>query len=117
MLEQRVVSVTIDKEGKGYSISTGLPRREKDSGNPGETVSGETYPAASDATLPTKGRNRRILYSVRLPQGISIEGDDLTFYPRGESSGGSLVISDNEGRAFRIVVETLSGKVRLAKEA
>jgi len=100
VLEQTVVTLTVGEEGRGYSITTGQPPEKRE-----DRVSGG------------KGGNRRILYSVRLPDGISIEGNELIFYPRGESSGGSLVIRDNEGRAFRIVVEALSGKARLAKEA
>ncbi len=99
VLEQTVVTVTVGEEGTGYSISTGQPPEKTE-----------------DRASPAKGRSRRILYSVRLPEGISIEGDDLIFYPRGESSGGSLVIRDNEGRSFIIVVESLSGKAKLIKE-
>jgi len=99
VLEQTVVTVTVGEEGKGYTISTGQPPEKTE-----------------DRASGGKGGNRRILYSVRLPEGISIEGNELLFYPRGESSGGSLVIRDNDGRAFRIVVEPLSGRVRLTKE-
>jgi len=56
-----------------------------------------------------------LIQRVNLPQGITIQGDNIYFYPLGGSSGGRVIIKDTQERAYGVRVNDVTGKVRLKR--
>lgn len=44
-----------------------------------------------------------------LPQKFTLSGEAVIFFPKGNSSGGSLIIDDGKGRKFRIEIDSVLG--------
>ncbi len=44
-----------------------------------------------------------------VPEGYTITGDSLLFFPKGNSSGGTLMITDGKGREYEIKVDPVVG--------
>ncbi len=57
----------------------------------------------------------KTLKKISLKRSLSIEGDEIIFYPIGYSSGGILIIKDEEGRGYEISVDSETGKIALVK--
>ncbi len=69
-----------------------------------------------------------LLKEVALPKSVSIasidkkkdsESEDvydLFFYPAGTSDGGIITLMDKKGRVFKISVDRITGKVRIAED-
>jgi len=50
-----------------------------------------------------------------LPGGISLSADTIVFYPLGDSTGGTITISDEYGRTYEISVSGITGKARIRR--
>ncbi|NOX21139.1 MAG: prepilin-type N-terminal cleavage/methylation domain-containing protein [Nitrospirae bacterium] len=77
-----------------------------------------TYRIASVRRTEQEGEEKLVFQTIKRyypPRDIIIEGDDLFFYPLGGSSGGQVLIKDNENRAYRIWVDKITGKIRLQR--
>ena len=77
-----------------------------------------SYTIANVRKARVEGENRLTFNPVKRfvpPGGITIEGDDIFFYPLGGSSGGKILIKDNEDRLYRIQVDKITGKIRLER--
>jgi general secretion pathway protein H len=48
-------------------------------------------------------------------RGLMIEGEAVTFFPKGNSDGGSITISDRHGREYRIEVDGITGKASVGR--
>lgn len=102
VLEKKYVSISISDEGDYYTITSGTEDILTDLQNGGNN---EERPAG----------NLNVLYRVALPTGIKISGKQIVFYPRGDSTGGELLITDQNDRSYTITVDEFSGKVRLKR--
>ncbi len=56
-----------------------------------------------------------LIKRVNLPQGVTIQGDIIYFYPLGGSSGGRVIIEDTQERAYGIRVNDITGKIKLKR--
>ncbi len=56
-----------------------------------------------------------LIKRVNLPQGVTIRGDIIYFYPLGGSSGGRVIIEDTQERAYGIRVNDITGKIKLKR--
>ncbi|RMG03462.1 MAG: type II secretion system protein GspH [Nitrospirae bacterium] len=102
VLEKKYVSLSISDEGDAYTIRSG-------------TESKEAELQTGDDNGKRPAGNSDILYQVKMPTGINISGKTIVFYPRGDSTGGKLLITDRDGRSYMIMVDEFSGKVRLKR--
>jgi general secretion pathway protein H len=111
VMERTIVSFSIN-EGNAYRIESGSIAYRGDQSpefDGGADIPDEPREEGEDLTV-----QKRIGQAV-LPVGISLEGENLLFYPMGDSSGGTLRISDEEGRSYAIIVNSLTGKVSLQR--
>ena len=44
---------------------------------------------------------------------VTSGGFDMVFYPGGGTSGGEVVLGDDEGRSFSIGLDTITGSVKI----
>ncbi len=51
--------------------------------------------------------------SYSLPEGFTLEAEEVTFFPFGNSTGGRVLLMDMEGRAYEILLEPTTGEIRL----
>jgi len=78
-------------------------------------------PEGKSYTYPTESGNK----SVALGRGVKIKEvsqadevqEELTlfFYPKGNSNGGEIILENEREQAFRIVVEAISGRVKIRR--
>ncbi len=50
-----------------------------------------------------------------MPANIKIEGESILFFPKGNSSGGSIAITDNAGRGYLIEVDPVLGTATIKR--
>jgi general secretion pathway protein H len=70
---------------------------------------------------PTAGPRVYVLTEgVHLKKGVSLNGETFTtgafqmaFFPGGGTSGGDVVLGDDEGRSFSVTVERIVGSVKI----
>lgn len=53
--------------------------------------------------------------AVSMPKKVELEGRDIVFYPKGNSSGGTILIRHSDGRRYRIVIEAVTGIARIER--
>lgn len=74
-----------------------------------------TFAAYEDSSGYTVTSNEKSIFARTLPGGISISADTIEFYPLGDSSGGSLSITDEQGRKYEIEVSNITGKAKVQR--
>jgi len=70
---------------------------------------------------PTVGPRVYVLTDgVHLKEGVALNGETVTtgafemaFFPSGGTSGGEVVLGDNEGRSFSVTVDRILGSVKI----
>jgi prepilin-type N-terminal cleavage/methylation domain-containing protein len=52
---------------------------------------------------------------ARLPAGLKIEGEPVLFFPKGNSSGGLITLTNPEGKGYAIDVDPVTGAAKVEK--
>ncbi|MDA8169719.1 MAG: prepilin-type N-terminal cleavage/methylation domain-containing protein [Nitrospiraceae bacterium] len=50
---------------------------------------------------------------VWMPRGTGLESKDIVFFPKGDSSGGKIKVTDSRGKEYLIEVDTVTGHTKL----
>jgi general secretion pathway protein H len=79
----------------------------------------EDSPESEDTPTVTQ-RAYALTDGVRLKEGVALNEETVTtgafqisFFPSGGTSGGEVVLGDNEGRSFSISVDRITGSVKI----
>jgi general secretion pathway protein H len=92
-----IIRVIIDIDNASYSAS--LP--ENETGTKEKAVS-TAFPSEIKFNQVTVG------------EGVQTEGlVQLLFYPKGNTSGGEIILENTNGRRYKITIDNLTGKVRI----
>jgi hypothetical protein len=51
---------------------------------------------------------------MRLPKDVSMQPAEIVFFPKGDSTGGRLVITDQEKNEYEVEVDRTTGAARLS---
>ncbi|NOY65020.1 MAG: type II secretion system protein [Nitrospirae bacterium] len=57
--------------------------------------------------------NYKLIKQVEIKRGIVIDGEGIVFYPLGNSTGGTIMVSDSENRQIRITVDDTTGAIKI----
>ncbi len=73
-----------------------------------------------EANRGVKPRVYRLTDGIHLKEGVALNGETVTtgafqmaFFPGGGTSGGEVVLEDDEGRSFSVIVERIAGSVKI----
>ncbi|GBD98840.1 hypothetical protein BMS3Abin07_00868 [bacterium BMS3Abin07] len=59
--------------------------------------------------------NNANVYDRRLPKTITISAEKVVFFPFGNSTGGTILLSDKDGRKYEITVSNITGKASVRR--
>ncbi|RMG73930.1 MAG: prepilin-type N-terminal cleavage/methylation domain-containing protein [Nitrospirae bacterium] len=79
---------------------------------------GDSYSVVRVITVKAPEGDKKsyeLIRKITLPEGITLRGDDISFYPLGGSSGGLVYIEDTQGRTYQVKVKDVTGKIRLKR--
>ena len=57
-----------------------------------------------------------LIKQVEIKRGIVIDGEGIVFYPLGNSTGGTIMVSDSENRQMRITVDDTTGTIKIESD-
>ncbi len=86
IMQRKIMGFMVEDNGKAYSIIQ-INNEERD--------------------------DYQILKQAEVKRGVMIEGEGIVFYPLGNSSGGTIIVSDNENRQIRITVDDITGGIKI----
>jgi general secretion pathway protein H len=85
-----------------------------------QQTSNDADPEESGAARPVEPRVYALTDGIHFEEGMSSNGETVTsggfemvFYPGGGTSGGEVVLGDDEGRSFSIGLDTITGSVKI----
>lgn len=86
VMQRKLMGFIVDDNGKAYSIIQ---------------ISNE------------EGDDYQLIKRGEIKRDIVIDGESIVFYPLGNSSGGTIMVSDSENRKIRITVDDITGAIRI----
>ena len=85
-----------------------------------QQTSDDVDPEEPEVTRPIEPRVYALTDGIYFKEGMSLNGETVTsggfqmlFYPGGGTSGGEVVLGDDESRSFSIGLDTITGSVKI----
>lgn len=59
--------------------------------------------------------NESQIFRRKLPEGITIYSESVIFYPMGDSTGGTILVNDEDERKYEVQISNITGRAKVQR--
>ncbi len=118
LMERSDIIVKFDSENNRYWIDEGEEETSDFHAPQGDDKTPGTQALSGDNKAPqppAPPRERKPPQVHTLPSGLTLSGNDIVFYAKGNSSGGTIKIKNEKGREYTIEVDPILGTPKIKR--